>query len=116
MWYYITKVFVSAVLIVVISEFAKRSSVIGAIMASVPLISVFAIIWLYLETGDIAKISNLASNIFWLVLPSLALFITLPILLKMGLHFYWSLLLAISVTVICYYFMLVALRSFGINL
>ena len=116
MWYYITKVFVSAVVIVVISEVAKRSSVFGAIMASVPLISVIAIIWLYQETGDVTKISILASNIFWLVLPSLALFITLPILLNMGLHFYLSLLIAVCVTVISYYFMLLALRSFGIDL
>ena len=116
MWYYLTKVVVSAVLIVAISEFAKRSSVMAAIMASVPLISVIAIIWLYQETGDVTKISILASNIFWLVLPSLALFITLPILLNMGVHFYWSLLIAIGATVISYYFMLVALRSFGVEL
>ncbi|MAK65487.1 MULTISPECIES: DUF3147 family protein [unclassified Methylophaga] len=116
MWYYITKVFVSAVVIVVISEVAKRSSIFGAIIASVPLISVIAIIWLYQETGDVTKISILASNIFWLVLPSLALFITLPILLNMGLHFYLSLLIAVCVTVISYYFMLLALRSFGIDL
>ena len=116
MWYYITKVVVSAVVIVVISEVAKRSSIFGAIIASVPLISVIAIIWLYQETGDVTKISILASNIFWLVLPSLALFITLPILLNMGVNFYWSLLIAISATVICYYFMLIALRTFGINL
>lgn len=101
---------------VLISEVAKRSSVIAAIVASVPLISVFAMIWLYVESGDVAKISALASNIFWLVLPSLSLFITLPILLKMGLNFYWSLLLAVCVTVICYYFMLVALRSFGVDI
>lgn len=116
MWFYITKVVVSAVLIVLISELAKRSSIFGAIMASVPLISVIAIIWLYQETGDVTKISTLASNIFWLVLPSLALFITLPILLNVGLHFYWSLLIAICVTVMSYYFMLLALRSFGVDL
>ena len=116
MWYYITKVVVSAFLIVAISEIAKRNSLIGAILASVPLISIIAIIWLYLETGDIAKISVLAANIFWFVLPSLAFFITLPILLKMGLHFYWSLSLSVCVTVICYYAMLLALKLLGIEL
>lgn len=82
MWYYITKLLISASLIVVISELAKRSSVLGAIVASVPLTSVIAMIWLYHDTADTAKVIALASNIFWLVLPSLVLFISLPILLK----------------------------------
>ena len=115
MWYYATKVVISAVLIVAISEISKRSSVLGAILASVPLVSVIAMIWLYHDTGDTAKISALATSIFWLVIPSLALFVSLPILLKSGLGFYLSLTISIGVTIICYFAMLAALRAFGIQ-
>ena len=110
MWYYLTKVIVSAVLIVAISEVAKRSSVLGAVLASVPVVSVIAMIWLYHETGDTAKISALATSIFWLVIPSLALFISLPVLLKAGVGFYLSLLISIGITIFCYYGMLTVLK------
>ena len=116
MWYYITKVVVSAVLIVAISEIAKRSSVLGALLASIPLVSVIAMIWLYHETGDTAKISILATSVFWLVIPSLALFLTLPLLLKIGLGFYSSLFISIGVTAICYFAMLSGLRMFGVHI
>jgi len=116
MWYYISKVFISAVLIAAISEIAKRSSVMGAILASVPLVSVIAMIWLYHDTGDTAKISSLATSIFWLVIPSLALFVALPVLLKSGMGFYLSLSISIGITIICYFAMLAGLRFFGISL
>lgn len=115
MWYYFTKIAVSAVLIVAISEIAKRSSLLGSVVASVPLISIIAMIWLYHETGDTAKISLLASHIFWLVLPSLALFVALPLLLKSGVSFYASLSVSVVLTVICYSAMLLVLRYFGMS-
>jgi len=115
MWYFITKVVVSAVLIVAISELAKRSSLMGAILASIPLTSVIAMIWLYHDTGDTARISALANNIVWLVLPSLALFISLPLLLKTGLGFYLSLFISIVLTVLCYTMMINGLRLLGIE-
>lgn len=114
MWYYITKVIVSAVLIVAISEIAKRSSVLGAVLASIPLVSVIAMIWLYHETGDTAKISALANGIFWLVIPSLVLFLALPLLLKTGLNFYLSLGISITLTAISYFLMLSLLKQFGV--
>ena len=74
MGYYIFKIAITTALIVLISEVAKRSSFIGAILASIPLVSVFAIIWLDIDTKDITKISSLSLSVFWLVIPSLALF------------------------------------------
>lgn len=88
----------------------------AGILASIPLISVLGFIWLYLDTKDIEKISNLSTSIFWLVIPSLSLFVTLPILLKKGIGFYPSLGVATSVTVGCYYVMIVILGKFGIKL
>ena len=84
MSYYIVKIVVTAILVVLISEIAKRSSFVGALLASIPIISVLAMFWLYMDTNDVLKVSSFASSVFWLVLPSLVLFISLPLLLKHG--------------------------------
>lgn len=116
MTYYLVKLAISAVLIVAISEIARRSSFVGAILASVPLVSVLAMIWLYIDTKDADKVSALASGIFWLVLPSLALFIALPLLLKHGINFYLSMGLSIVATIACYWLMVTVLNQAGIKL
>ncbi|MDY7116839.1 DUF3147 family protein [Halomonas sp. SSL-5] len=116
MLYYVTKVAITALLVVLISEVAKRSSFLGAVLASVPLTSVLAMLWLYLDTGDAAKVSALAGSVFWLVLPSLALFIALPLLLAKGVNFYLGLVVSIAITVLCYWLMVTLLRLYGIEL
>jgi len=116
MSYYLVKITVTAVLIVVISEIAKRSSFAGALLASIPLISVLAMLWLYIDTKDVFKVSALASSVFWLVLPSLALFVTLPVFLKQGLNFYLSMSTSILVTIGCYWLMVTVLNHYGIKL
>lgn len=116
MTYLAVKVAITSILIVAISEIAKRSSLLGAILASIPLVSVLAMVWLYAETKDVAKVGALASSIFWLVLPSLALFIALPLLLRQGVNFYLSMALSIGLTAVCYYAMVSLLRQFGISL
>lgn len=103
-------------MIVAISEVAKRSSLIAAILASVPLISVLAMVWLYIDTGDTARVSALASSVFWLVLPSLALFVSLPLLLKNGANFYLGMTLSLAITVGCYFLMISLLSHFGVKL
>lgn len=114
--YYFIKVLVTTALIVIISEISKRSTLVGAILASVPLVSVLAMLWLYIDTKDIEKISELSSSIFWLVLPSLVLFILLPIFLKIGWGFYLSIGAAIVATVASYFAMVMALNHFGVRL
>jgi len=116
MAYYLVKIVTTTVLIVVISEIAKRSSFVGAILASIPLISVLAMIWLYIDTKDVTKISALSNSVFWLVIPSLALFVSLPILLKQGINFYLSIGISIVITIICYWLMLYVLNYFGVKL
>ena len=116
MFYTVIKILITSGLVVAISEIAKRSSMMAGILASIPLISVLGFIWLYLDTKEVEKISNLSTSIFWLVIPSLALFVTLPILLKKGIGFYPGLGIAASVTVVCYYLMIVVLGKFGIKL
>ena len=116
MTYYLVKIAITTVLIVAIAEIAKRSSFAGALLASVPLISVLAMIWLYVDTKDVAKVSALATSVFWLVLPSLALFVTLPVLLRQGLNFYMSMSISIGITLGCYFLMISLLNHFGVKL
>ena len=116
MSWYITKVVITALLIVLISEISKISSMIGAILASIPLVSVLAMMWLYIDTKDVERISQLSVSIFWLVIPSLILFISLPLLLKNGVSFYPGMAIAISLTVAGYFLMIAVLGFFGITL
>lgn len=116
MAYYLVKIAITTILIVLISEIAKRSSLIGAILASVPLVSVLAMIWLYIDTRDVGKVSTLSGSVFWLVLPSLALFVALPLLLKYGINFYISMGISIVITIGCYFLMITILNYFGIKL
>ncbi len=114
--YYLLKVLVTTFLIVVISELSKRSSFIGAVLASVPLISVMAMVWLYVDTKDVEKVSALSSSVFWFVLPSLLLFVLLPILLKIGWGFYLSLAVSMVATIGSFFIMLAVLNHFGVKL
>lgn len=116
MAYYLVKIITTTILIVVISEIAKRSSFIGAVLASIPLVSVLAMIWLYIDTKDVSKVSALSTSVFWLVIPSLALFVSLPVLLKQGVNFYLSMSLSIAITISCYWVMVYVLNYFGVKL
>ena len=116
MGYYIVKITVTTALVVFISEIAKRSSFVGAIMASIPLISVLAMFWLYIDTKDVDRVGALAMSIFWLVLPSLVLFLTLSLLLKRGLHFYLSTCISVGLTVGCYILMVAVFNHYNIEL
>jgi len=111
MMYYIVKVAFSAGLIVLISEVAKKTPIAAVLLASIPFVSVFAMIWLYIETKDISRISEFSSGIFWLTIPSVALFAALPILLKMNVNFYVAMGVATALTVVCYLVMLILLKQ-----
>lgn len=116
MLYYAVKVIVSALLIVAISEIAKRHSGFAALVASLPLTSLLAFVWLHVEGTPTAQIANLSGQIFWLVLPSLLLFVLLPILLRQGWSFWPSLGVSVAATVAFYLALLPLLRRFGVEL
>ena len=116
MTYYIFKVALTTGLIVAISEVSKRSTVIGGLLASLPLVSFLGMIWLYVETGSQEKVAALSHSIFWLVLPSLPFFVLLPLLLKKTANFYVSFGAATVAMIGTYAVMLVALRKFGVQL
>jgi hypothetical protein len=116
MLYYAVKLVLSALIIVAVSELAKRQPTWGGLLASLPLLSLLAIVWLYADTHDTRQVSELSMSIFWLVLPSLVFFIALPLLLRQGAGFTLSLLVATAGTMAAYALMLMGLKHFGVKL
>lgn len=112
---YTTKLLITVSLIILISEISKRSSLLAGIFASIPLVSVLAMTWIYKNTHSTEQIIQISCNIFWLVIPSLSLYLMLPFLLKQGLDFYQSMGLSIIVMIFCYYLMIFALGKFGVS-
>ena len=82
----------------------------------VPLTSLLAFVWLYRDTGDVAQVAALSSSIFWLVLPSLLLFVVFPLLLRAGVNFWASLALACGATALAYVGLVALLDRLGIRL
>src|SRR5687767_4952261 len=99
---YALKIAITAAVVVAVSEIAKRSSVWGALIASLPLTSLLAFVWLYVDTRDVERVAALSQSIFWLVMPSLLLFLVLPWLLRSGWGFWSSLALASGATAAAY--------------
>ena len=116
MTYTILKFAISAAVLVAVSEISKRNSFAGGLLASLPLTSLLAFLWLWRDTHDSAKISALSTSILWLVLPSLSLFIALPLFLKKGVAFHPALGASIVVMLACYGGMVLILGKLGIKL
>ena len=91
MTYLIIKALLSGVIVLAVSEVARRSPSIGGLIASLPLVSILAIIWLWRDTTDVERIAKHAEGTFWFVLPSLPMFLVLPVLLRHGVSFWISL-------------------------
>ena len=87
MLYAAIKALISGIIIAIVSEVAKRYPGIGALILSLPLISILAFIWLWRDTGDKDAIAALAQSTFWFVLPTLPMFLVLPVLLRNGAGF-----------------------------
>jgi hypothetical protein len=102
MLYLIAKAVVSGVLVTLASEVARRSSVWGALIVSLPLISILAMIWLWRDTGDSERVAALAQGTFWLALATLPLFLLFPVLLRHGVGFWLSLAVGCATTVVLY--------------
>lgn len=116
MLYTTIKVLVSAVLIVAIAELGRRSALLGAALASLPTVTVLAMVWLYRDTGDTEQVARLSTDVFWLVLPSLILLLLLPVLLRKGVGFYAALGISCAATAAGYAAMIAMLRACGVEL
>jgi len=113
---FIVKCVVSGILVAVVAEVAKRSPMFGALVASLPLVSLLAFLWLWHDTADKEQVAALAQGTFWFVLPSLPLFLVLPALLRAGVGFWPGLGAACALTVVLYLIMAWVLERLGISL
>lgn len=115
MGWIISKYAITAGLVVLISELAKRSDRLGGLVAALPLVTVLTLVWLYLEQQPTARIANHAWYTFWYVLPTLPMFLLFPWLLaRLG---FWPTLLACAViTMACFALTAWAVKGWGVEL
>jgi len=111
----ISKYLLTAAVVVLVSEAAKRSDKLGGLIAALPLVTLLALVWLYVEKQPQAKISNHAWYTFWYVVPTLPMFLAFPFLLP-RLGFWLTMLASVVITVICFGLFSLLVRQFGINL
>jgi hypothetical protein len=116
MIYFGVKCLLSGLIIAVVSEVAKRSPSLGALIVSLPMVSLLGIVWLWRDTKDIARIADHAQSTFWYVLPSLPMFLVLPAMLRAGVGFWLSLGASCLLTMALYVVTAWALAKFGVNL
>jgi len=106
---------VTALLIVLISEVAKRSSLLGAMLAAIPLVSILAMTWMYIDTNSSVKAVEFSKSIVWLIAPSMTLFLAFPFLIKKGFNFYISMGISIFLTIVAYYSVIFMLNKLGLR-
>jgi hypothetical protein len=116
MLYLALKAGLSGIIIAVVSEVAKRSPALGALIVSLPLVSLLGILWLWRDTGDAERIASHAESTFWYVLPSLPMFLVLPAMLRAGVGFWSSMGASCVLTIGLYAATASVLARFGIDL
>jgi|TARA_B110000261_G_scaffold112864_1_gene126085 uncharacterized membrane protein (GlpM family) len=114
--YLILKILLTSLFIILISEISRRSTWIAGLLASIPLTSVLAIIWIYIDRRNLEEISVLSNNILIMIPPSLTFFALLPILLKFKLDFFPALFLSLISTAAVYFIYIYFLGLFEIRL
>lgn len=110
------KIALSALIIAAVSELSKRFTLMAAILASLPLVSILAILWLYIETKDVQKVIALSNGIFWAVLPSLLFFAALSLLLRFNVSFFLALGSSCLIMAGGYWAYLRVLGMFGVQI
>lgn len=113
MGYFIIKTLITALIVAAISELSRRFSLFAAALASLPLVSILAFVWIYVDTKDTQKLVTMSYDVFWLVLPSLAFFLIFPALLKHGVAFGWAMLAACMCMMVLYAVTLWLLKMVG---
>jgi hypothetical protein len=116
MLYLALKAAISGLIIAIVSETAKRSPAAGALIASLPLISVMGMMWLWRDTHDPVRMASHVGSTFWYVLPSLPMFLLIPAMLRRGVPFWPSLAAGCALTVGLYLLMTWIGPRFGLRL
>ncbi len=115
MKYLVIKYLITASVVVLVSEIAKRSDKLGGLVAALPIVTVLTLIWLHVEQQPISKIGNHAYYTFWYVLPTLPMFLLFPYLLpKLG--FVMSLMGCLLFTIVLFAGFTLLMKRFGIAL
>jgi len=109
----VIKIIISALIIFIASEIAKKDTLVGAIIVSLPMISLLSIIWIYVETKDIERIISFSYSIFSMIIPSLSFFLTLPYFLKKNISFSISLMLSIVIMIVLYFGLATLYKKIG---
>jgi len=115
MYWLITKYLLTAAVVVLVSELAKRSDKLGGFVAALPLITFLALIWLYVEKQPEAKIANHAWYTFWYVVPTLPMFLAFPFLLS-RIGFWPTMLSSVVITIVCFQLFRMVIKPFGVEL
>jgi hypothetical protein len=116
MLYLVLKAALSGIVIAAASEAARRAPTVGALILSLPLVSVLAFIGLWRDTGDTARIAATAQSTFWYVLPTLPMFLVVPALLRHGVGFWPALAAGCALTILLYLVTVWTLAKFGVSL
>ena len=116
MAYLFIKALISGVLIAVASEVARRWPGWGALIVSLPLVSILAMIWLWRDTNDPVRMAAHAEATFWFVLPSLPMFLLIPALIRQGHSFWLALAAGCALTIVLYLTMITIGPRFGLKL
>ena len=111
----VTKYFLTAAVVVLVSELAKRSDKLGGLIAALPMVTVLTLIWLYVEKQSPEKIANHAWYTFWYVIPTLPMFLVFPLLLP-RIGFWPALLACVLLTAILFGLFALVMRRFGVEL
>ncbi len=114
MFYAIVKALISGAIVATVSETARRNAALGALFASLPLVSVLGMIWLWRDTRDIERLAAHSSATFWYVIPSLPMFLAMPALWRHGVAFWPGLAAGCALTVILYIGTAAMLSRFGV--
>ena len=116
MIYLAIKAAISGVIVAIVSEVAKRYPGFGALVASLPLVSVLGMIWLWRDKPDISNMAAHVESTFWFVIPSLPMFLVMPVLLRMGFGFWTTLAVGCALTIALYLLMTWIGPRFGLRL
>ena len=116
MTYLLVKAALSGLIVAIVSEVARRSPGIGALIASLPLVSILGMIWLWRDTGDAGRIAAHAEATFWFVLPSLPMFLVTPALMRAGVGFWPALIAGCILTIALYLVLLWLAPRIGLKL
>jgi hypothetical protein len=113
---FVTRALLSGIIIALIAVIGRKAPALAALVASLPLISILGMIWLWRDTGNPSLLADHAEATFWYVLPSLPMFLLMPWMLRAGHSFWLTLATAVALTVILYLLTIGIAARFGVRL